>query len=325
MRAAQALLLGDREQARGARVPDLVHRVAEPGHAAGPPPWSARTRSSASASQPASSAGSGSVEGGQRVARKRPASSVTPRNRDPPPSSPAASAPCSESGRGQVGQAGRDGGRGEAVVGQRDEHRLEHPHLAGRRAAPGDQPEGQLAEADLAHEVGGQVLAEQVDRRRRRRCRARSGSRGSVIGLAPCASSLGQPGADLARRARRAPAAAGRSARASAEKRDRVADRGHGGGPRRRPATTGSRPELARAKATPSSTVLIGPHGTPAAISSRNHSSRGPGAQPLDEQRAQLVAVGGAVLVAREARVVDQLGRGRAPRRACGTGRRCRR
>ena len=31
-------------------------------------------------------------------ARNRPVSSVTPRNRDPPPSRPAASAPCTESG-----------------------------------------------------------------------------------------------------------------------------------------------------------------------------------------------------------------------------------
>ena len=45
------------------------------------------------------------------AARNAPQSSVTPRNREPPPSSPAASAPCSESGRGQVGQPGGDRGR----------------------------------------------------------------------------------------------------------------------------------------------------------------------------------------------------------------------
>ena len=50
----------------------------------------------------------------------------------------------------------------EPVVGERDQHGLEHPHLAGRRAAAGDEPERELAEADLAHQVGGEVLAEQA-------------------------------------------------------------------------------------------------------------------------------------------------------------------
>ena len=67
-------------------------------------------------------------------------------------------------GRAQVGQPGRDGRRGEAVVGQRNQHRLEHPHLARRGAAQGHQPQGQLAEPDLAHQIPGQVLAEQGDR-----------------------------------------------------------------------------------------------------------------------------------------------------------------
>ena len=35
--------------------------------------------------------------------------------------------------------------------------------LAGRRPAHRDQPERQLAEPDLAHQVGGEVLAQQPD------------------------------------------------------------------------------------------------------------------------------------------------------------------
>jgi len=48
------------------------------------------------------------------------------------------------------------------VVGQRDEDGLEHPDLGRGRPPLGDQPQGQLTEADLAHQVRGQVLAEAV-------------------------------------------------------------------------------------------------------------------------------------------------------------------
>ena len=63
----------------------------------------------------------------------------------------------------QVGQPRGDRGRGEPVVGQRHQHGLEHPGLRRRRPAQRDQPEGELSEADLAHQVGRQVLAEQPD------------------------------------------------------------------------------------------------------------------------------------------------------------------
>ena len=53
--------------------------------------------------------------------------------------------------------------------------------------------------------------------------------------------------------------------------------------------------------------VLIGPHGTPGRDDVANHSMV-VRVQPLDEQRPQLVAVGGPVLVAREPGVVGELG-----------------
>ena len=136
------------------------------------------TASSASASQPASSVGSSPSCRSMTSCRKPPQSSVTPRNREPPPSSPAASAPCSESGRRQVGQPGRDGGRGEAVVGQRDQHRLEDPDLAGRRPAhrrPARTPARRSRPCPSGRRRGPGPAA---GSRRRSRCRARSGSSG---------------------------------------------------------------------------------------------------------------------------------------------------
>ena len=53
--------------------------------------------------------------------------------------------------------------------------------------------------------------------------------------------------------------------------------------------------------------VLIGPHGHARGDDVAEPVQLRAGAQPLDQQRPQLVAVGGAVLVAREARVVGQL------------------
>jgi hypothetical protein len=50
------------------------------------------------------------------------------------------------------------------VVGQRYQHRLEHPDLRGGRPLLGYQPQCQLAKTDLAHEVGGEIPAEQGDR-----------------------------------------------------------------------------------------------------------------------------------------------------------------
>src|SRR5215472_3657618 len=43
------------------------------------------------------------------------------------------------------GQAGRDRGRGKAVIGQRDEHSLEHTHLVRCRSLLRSEPESQLA------------------------------------------------------------------------------------------------------------------------------------------------------------------------------------
>ena len=97
-------------------------------------------------------------------ARNRPQSSVTPRKREPPPSSPAASAPWIDSGAPVSVRRVRDGRRGQAVVGERHQHRFEDLQLAGRRTAARDEPERQLAEADLPHQLPGEVVAEQRDR-----------------------------------------------------------------------------------------------------------------------------------------------------------------
>lgn len=67
-------------------------------------------------------------------------------------------------GRGEVGQPGHHRGGGEAVVGEGGEHGLEDAGLAGGRPPLGGQPEGQFAESDLAHDLAGQVVAEQSDR-----------------------------------------------------------------------------------------------------------------------------------------------------------------
>jgi hypothetical protein len=49
------------------------------------------------------------------------------------------------------------------VVGQRGQHRFEHPYLPARRPLLGGEPERQLAEPDLAHDVLREVLAQQRD------------------------------------------------------------------------------------------------------------------------------------------------------------------
>ena len=84
-------------------------------------------------------------------------------------------------GRGEVGEPGGDRGGREAVVGQRDQHGLEDPGLRRRRPAQRDQPERQLAEADLAHQVGGEVLAEQPDLVGASTSPARSGTRSASL------------------------------------------------------------------------------------------------------------------------------------------------
>jgi hypothetical protein len=50
------------------------------------------------------------------------------------------------------------------VVSQRHQHRFEQADLGLARAALGHQPQRQLTEPDLAHQVRGQILPEQRDR-----------------------------------------------------------------------------------------------------------------------------------------------------------------
>jgi hypothetical protein len=154
VRAVHPFLGGDPQQHRRPRILDLVHRVAQPGDATG-----AR------------------LDGGQRdrvPVRVRPVlfdqimqepSTVLGHAEE---AGSAAEQPGGHRAlqglrRAEVGQPGRDRGRREPVVGQRDQHRLEHPRLARAGPPPGHQPERQLTEADLAHQVGGQVLPEQPD------------------------------------------------------------------------------------------------------------------------------------------------------------------
>ena len=66
--------------------------------------------------------------------------------------------------RAGVGQAGGDRRRGQPVVGEGDEHGLEHRQLLAGRPPLGDEPVRQLAEAQPADQLGGEVVAEQRDR-----------------------------------------------------------------------------------------------------------------------------------------------------------------
>ena len=59
----------------------------------------------------------------------------------------------------------------------------------------------------------------------------------------------------------------------------------------------------------PASTVLIGPHGHAGRDQVVEPVGGGPAAKPLDQQRPELVPVGGAPVVAGEPRVVGKLGR----------------
>src|SRR6266705_83429 len=61
------------------------------------------------------------------------------------------------------GQAGRDCGRGKAVIGQRDEHSLEHTHLLRRRSLLRGEPEGQLAEPDSTNQLASKIVTKQVN------------------------------------------------------------------------------------------------------------------------------------------------------------------
>ena len=61
------------------------------------------------------------------------------------------------------GQAGRDGGRGEAVIGQRDEHRLEHTHLLRRWSLLRGEPESQLTKADVPNQLAREIVTKQAN------------------------------------------------------------------------------------------------------------------------------------------------------------------
>jgi hypothetical protein len=96
-------------------------------------------------------------------------------------------------GRAEERDASRDGRRGEPVIGQCNQHRFEHHQLLGRRAALGDQPVGKLAEADLAKQFGGQVVAQQGDRVEIRGTQAGAiGGAGSVMWCSWVRGAMGQ-------------------------------------------------------------------------------------------------------------------------------------
>ncbi len=161
VRTVGAFLLGDADQRRGARVGDLVHRMPETGDQppllAGPPHRG--HREGVEGRVAAGRIGRRGEGFGQEAARVLG---------DPEEPGAAAEQPRGQRaldrvGGTEVGEPRGDGRGGEAVVGQRDQHGLEHPDLAGRRAPLGHQPQRQLPEADLAHQLGGEVLAEHGD------------------------------------------------------------------------------------------------------------------------------------------------------------------
>jgi hypothetical protein len=162
VRAAHALFRGDLNQPRGARVADLVHRVPEAGdeflRGTG-----LLDRVQGERVEP------GVVRGDLARLREHGGQVLAAVLGHPEEPRPAAKDPGGDRALqrvrgGQIGQPGGDSGRREAMVGERDEHRLEDAHLRRGGAALGHHPQRQLTEADLAHQVLGQVLAEEGDR-----------------------------------------------------------------------------------------------------------------------------------------------------------------
>jgi hypothetical protein len=151
-----------------AGVLDLVDRVAQPGHepAGAPGPGDDRLGHGVPA-RVVVRAGP-MVDAGQRAGQE--AGGVLGHAQEPRPAAeePGRDGALQRLGRAGVGQARRDGRGREPVVGQRDEHGVEHGELAGRRPPLGDEPERQLAEPDLPDQLAGQVVAEQQDRVGRR-------------------------------------------------------------------------------------------------------------------------------------------------------------
>ena len=262
-----------------------------------------RTDSRARASQPASSLGRSSCASSTSC-RYWPQSSVTPRKRDPPPSSPAASAPCRESG------ADSKVSRAAMAVGVKPWSARATSTASNTRTSPGvgrrrvtsqnassPKPTWPIRSAATSWPSSRMWSASEVPSDVGNSGRSQSSVRSSSAPSsqarisAPCSSS---------------PGGGSRYSAALSEKVIGLRTLGTACalGPT---STTGSRP-ISVAKATPASMVLIGPHGTPAAMISRNHSCLVRVRQPLDQQRPELVPVGGPVLVAGEPRVVDQLG-----------------
>ena len=196
VRAAQALLLGDPDEHGGPGVLDLVHRVAE-------------TRD-----VPAGLTGAAYGVEGDRVpagvvggclvqvveGRVQVGAAVLG---DPEEARPAAQQAGGERalqrvGRGEVREAGGDRRRGEAVVGQRDQHGLEDADLltvwAGA-SPPARTPARRSRPCPSGRRSGPGRAA---GSRRRWRCRARSGTRmvrhassSQARISAPCSSSAG--------------------------------------------------------------------------------------------------------------------------------------
>ena len=174
--------------------PYLVHRVPEAGDEPPAPPGSPAPPRSASASQPASSVGrspSVPLEDVVQVACRSPRSrrgTASRRRAARRPARPAASpAPTGRSSRAAIAV----GVKPWSASATSTASKTRVSDGVGRRMR--DQPEGELAEADLAHEVGGEVLAQQPDlvggrgaergregQVRRRRSRGRSSPAGSA-------------------------------------------------------------------------------------------------------------------------------------------------
>ena len=176
VRAAHPLFGGDLDQPRGARVADLVHWVAQAGDELLRRPRLLdrfqRERVIASV------VGRDLARRGEHRVQVLAAVLGHPEEPRAAAEDPRGDRALQRVRRRQVREPGGDGGRREAVVGERDEHRLEDAHLGLGRAALSHHPQRQLAETDLAHEVLGEVLAEEADR-----VGVRGAKRGRVLGL----------------------------------------------------------------------------------------------------------------------------------------------
>jgi hypothetical protein len=212
VRSAQSLLLGDLDQPGGAGVADLVHRVPETGDelplGLGPGDGGEGERVEAGV------VGRDLARLGQHLIQELAAVLGHPEEPRPAAEQAGRERALDRVGGGQVRDPSGDRGRGEAVVGQRDQDRLEDADLRLGRPALRHHPERQLAEPHLAHQVVGQVLAEQGDR-----VGVRRAERGRVLlrhrFIPPSATQKTPARRGSRRRARSAPAARAGSWRGS--------------------------------------------------------------------------------------------------------------